>query len=62
MSPVSAQAALALLTLAIWICLLLARGGFWRCGERDDRAEPAADPARWPRVTAVVPARNAPGA
>jgi hopene-associated glycosyltransferase HpnB len=49
---------IALLALAIWLCLLLGRGGFWRCAQRDDRDEPAAEPARWPRVAAVVPARN----
>ena len=50
--------ACALLALAVWIYLLLARGGFWRSAERDDRDEPQADPARWPGVVAVVPARN----
>ena len=43
--------------LAIWLYLLLGRGGFWLARERDDRDEPPS-PARWPRVTAVVPARN----
>ncbi len=50
--------AFALLALAIWIYLLLGRGRFWRCAERDDRDQPAADPVRWPSVVAVVPARN----
>jgi hopene-associated glycosyltransferase HpnB len=45
------------LSLAIWGYLLLGRGGFWLCRERDDRDEPA-DPAHWPSVVAVVPARN----
>lgn len=46
---------LALLSLAIWCVLLFARGGFWRATERlGDPAEPAA----WPAVVAVVPARN----
>jgi len=49
---------LALLALGIWTYLLLGRGGFWRCAERDDRNAPAGDPARWPSVVAVVPARN----
>ncbi len=46
----------ALIALVIWLYLLLARGGFWFNTERDDRA--AAEPASWPRVVAVVPARN----
>jgi len=48
----------ALVALAVWITLLFARGGFWRCAERDDRGEAQADPVRWPSVVAVVPARN----
>jgi hopene-associated glycosyltransferase HpnB len=45
------------LALAMWGYLLAARGGFWRCRERDDRDE-APEPARWPGVVAVVPARD----
>jgi hopene-associated glycosyltransferase HpnB len=45
-----------LLALAIWVYLLVARGGFWLARERDDGA--LAAPARWPTVVAVVPARN----
>jgi hopene-associated glycosyltransferase HpnB len=48
--------ALGLLALAIWIYLLVARGGFWLASETDERPEPA--PAAWPAVAAVVPARN----
>jgi hopene-associated glycosyltransferase HpnB len=48
---------LATLALAIWVYLMSARGGYWLAGERDDRAEPA-PPAVWPRVTAVIPARD----
>jgi hopene-associated glycosyltransferase HpnB len=40
-----------------WIVLLGFRGGFWRALERDDRDLPP-DPAAWPSVIAVVPARN----
>jgi hopene-associated glycosyltransferase HpnB len=47
---------IAAVALAIWTYLLCARGGFWLCRERDDTV-PAAPP-RWPRVAAVVPARN----
>jgi len=58
MIPNAPITAIALLALAIWVTLLVARGGFWRCAERDDRDEPAAGPLRWPSVVAVVPARN----
>ncbi len=44
------------IALAVWLYLLLARGAFWRCAERDDWAP--ASLAAWPRVAAVVPARN----
>jgi hopene-associated glycosyltransferase HpnB len=43
-------------SLAIWIYLLLARGGFWRCRERD--ADDPGEPPVWPVVAAIVPARN----
>lgn len=49
--------ALALLPLAIWVYLMVGRGMFWLARERDDRNEPA-EPAAWPSVTAVVPARD----
>jgi len=42
--------------LAIWLYLLLARGGFWRARERD--ADPPASRAIWPSVVAVIPARD----
>jgi hopene-associated glycosyltransferase HpnB len=48
--------AVASIALAIWLYLLLARGAFWRCTERDDWAP--AEPPAWPPVAAVVPARN----
>src|SRR5262245_20974660 len=40
----------------IWLYLLAGRGAFWLCTERDDW-RPARLPV-WPRVAAVVPARN----
>lgn len=49
--------AFALLALLIWVYLVAARGGFWLARERDDRGEPP-EPAAWPAVTAVVPARD----
>ncbi len=52
--PVSATLVLSALVLAVWIYLLLGRGFFWRLGE-----EPAPEPPRrWPRVAAIVPARD----
>ena len=47
---------LGLLAVAIWLYLLLGRGGFWLARERD--GDSTATVARWPGVTAVVPARN----
>jgi hopene-associated glycosyltransferase HpnB len=44
------------LPLAIWLYLLLARRGFWLMRERD--SAPVSEPASWPLVVAVVPARN----
>ncbi|WP_376087562.1 glycosyltransferase [Roseomonas sp. CCTCC AB2023176] len=49
--------ALALLSLAVWLVLVFARGFFWLARERDDRDLPPA-PTAWPAVTAVVPARD----
>jgi hopene-associated glycosyltransferase HpnB len=46
----------AMIAVAIWLYLLVARGAFWRCTERDDAELP--QPVRWPRVVAIVPARN----
>jgi len=50
----SAALALSVLTLVIWGYLLLGRGFFWRAGE----APVPKHPQRWPRVTAIVPARD----
>jgi hopene-associated glycosyltransferase HpnB len=47
----------ATLACAIWVYLLTARGGFWRAAERDETAAIGAV-AAWPRVTAVIPARD----
>ena len=45
-------------TLSAWLYLLFGRGLFWLARERDDHGLPAAPPAVWPSVVAVVPARN----
>ncbi|HET8924329.1 MAG TPA: glycosyltransferase [Candidatus Acidoferrum sp.] len=41
--------------LAIWIYLALARGNFWRLDEDKIESQPL---ACWPRVAAIIPARN----
>jgi len=46
---------LAAIPLAIWVYLLLARGNFWKVSE-DHTVPKQLD--HWPRVVAVVPARN----
>ncbi len=49
---------LAGLSLAIWLYLIFARGGFWLAAERE-RGAPA--PSEWPEVVAVIPARDEAG-
>ena len=44
------------IVLAIWLYLIVARGAFWLNTERDEPAPPT--PTSWPRIVAVVPARN----
>ena len=44
------------IALVIWLYLIFARGAFWLNTERDD--DVSAPPRSWPRVAAVVPARN----
>jgi hopene-associated glycosyltransferase HpnB len=49
---------LAGISLAIWIVLTFFRGAFWQLRRfDDDDTAPLASPA-WPRITAVLPARN----
>jgi hopene-associated glycosyltransferase HpnB len=43
------------LSLAIWLYLIFARGGFWLASERERGAPP---PEVWPEVVAVIPARD----
>ncbi len=47
---------LAALALAIWLYLLLGRGGFWLSSQRDDAVLPA--PEVWPKLAVVIPARD----
>jgi len=45
------------IALVVWLVLVFARDGFWLTAERDTRGLPP-EPAAWPAVTAVVPARD----
>lgn len=49
---------LAALSLAIWLYLLIGRGGFWLSAERDDAGVPPYGGAIWPKVAVVIPARD----
>ncbi len=48
--------AIAGVSLAIWLYLLVLRGGFWRADQRLDAA--ASAPGAWPAVVVLVPARD----
>ena len=48
---------LAIACLVLWIGLLGARGRFWLASVRDSAGR-TAEPAHWPSVAAVIPARN----
>jgi len=56
----SIELGVAVLALAIWLYLLLFRGGFWLGRETDTRDPPPMARAgeSWPRVVCIVPARN----
>jgi hopene-associated glycosyltransferase HpnB len=47
---------LAVICVTVWVYLVFARGGFWLGPVRDRGSTPP--PRRWPRVVAVIPARN----
>jgi hopene-associated glycosyltransferase HpnB len=47
-----------LVSVAIWLYLVFARGGFWRLRAFDDDLAEHATLSAWPAVVAVVPARN----
>jgi len=56
---VTLSAIVGTLSLAVWIYLLSARGGFWRAAQRDvPQAAMRAVEEPWPHVVAVIPARN----
>jgi len=47
---------LASMVVAIWVYLLIGRGGFWLTRQRDDGA--ASGQAPWPAILAIIPARD----
>jgi hopene-associated glycosyltransferase HpnB len=49
---------LAALSLLIWLILTLFRGSFWYLSPFDAGAAPIQPLASWPRVVAIIPARN----
>jgi hopene-associated glycosyltransferase HpnB len=46
---------IAAITFAVWLHLIVARGGFWLAADRDDSGPV---PATWPSVMSVIPARD----
>jgi hopene-associated glycosyltransferase HpnB len=56
---VTALDAIAGIGLAAWIYLVLFNGGFWLSSEREESEQNKyREPEIWPRVTAVIPARD----
>jgi hopene-associated glycosyltransferase HpnB len=56
---VTALDVIAAIGLLAWTYLLLLNGRFWLASEREEHAHDGArEPGVWPRVTAVIPARN----
>lgn len=53
----TASLAIASAALAVWLYLMLGRGAFWRACVRDDEHSHEAL-RRWPRIVAIVPARD----
>ena len=49
---------LAVLASAAWTYLIVGRGGFWRSDVRETSGRGATQSQLWPRVTAIVPARD----
>jgi hopene-associated glycosyltransferase HpnB len=47
-----------ILSFAIWLYLVFARGAFWRLRPPDDDSVQHAAPNKWPSIVAIVPARN----
>src|SRR5262245_29914902 len=62
--PMTTELGVAIIALAIWIVLVVGRGGFWLGREHEGRGSlpprmsGGASGEHWPSVVAVVPARN----
>ena len=54
----TATGIVAALGLAAWLYLVLLHGQFWLSREREEHGPPAGGPEAWPRIAAVIPARN----
>ena len=52
---------LTIISLLIWVVLTFFRGAFWQLRRFDDDLVAAQNLTRWPRVAAIVPARNEAG-
>lgn len=48
----------ALAAVLAWAVLLFGRGGFWRARDDDSDADRLPEPAQWPRVAVLIPARD----
>jgi hopene-associated glycosyltransferase HpnB len=57
-APMMLAQILAALALAIWLYLLLGRGGFWLSSQRDDGAVAPPPSKAWPKLAVVIPARD----
>ena len=49
---------IASMVMAIWLYLLMARGGFWLSAERDGPGPAPTMSGAWPAIAAVIPARD----
>jgi hopene-associated glycosyltransferase HpnB len=54
----SATTLLAATSLGVWLYLAFGRGMFWRLAPFDDDTTEHPAPPRWPRVAAIIPARD----
>lgn len=56
--PAEGLTAAALLAAAAWVYLFAGHGGYWRTGPALPTARHGREPAPWPSVVAVIPARD----